>query len=67
MNKFTNEELALVAWSTVYPNRKPYKDISKEARQEWEQFMGVARDLISLEDCPEIVNYLKTIINEKLL
>lgn len=66
MNKFTNEELALVAWSTVYPNRKPYKDISKEARQEWEQFMGVARDLISLEDDENLVKELKQIIQKQL-
>lgn len=66
MNKFTNEELALVAWSTVYPNRKPYKDISKEARQEWEQFMGVARDLISLEDDDNLVKELKQIIQKQL-
>lgn len=66
MNKFTNEELALVAWSTVYPNRKPYKDISKEARQEWEQFMSVARDLISLENDEILVNELKQIIQKQL-
>lgn len=66
MNKFTNEELSFVAWNTVYPGRKPYKDISKEAKEEWEKYMGVARDLISLENNPDLVKKLKEGIQKQL-
>lgn len=60
-NQLTNREVSCIAWNTMYPERRSYKDLEESTKVEWEKFISIVRDVLAIENDTQI--YL---IKEKL-
>jgi hypothetical protein len=61
-NELTDREFACLLWNTMYPERRPFGQISDSAKDEWEKLARIAKGIAKLEgiDCmAEIKEILK--------
>jgi hypothetical protein len=42
----TDEEVAKEVWAQLYPERRPWGEISKEAQDEWVKFVKAVREAV---------------------
>lgn len=61
MNNLTDREVACLTWNTMYPDRRPFKELEESTKVEWEKFISIVRDILDIQNDKTI--YL---IKEKL-
>lgn len=61
MNNLTDREVACLSWNTMYPERRPFKNLEESTKVEWEKFISIVRDILDIQNDTQI--YL---IKEKL-
>lgn len=64
-NKLTDREIACLVWNTMYGGeRRPFKDISESAKQEWEKWASIAKDVLSIK--PDNIHEVKKVLENQL-
>jgi hypothetical protein len=63
--KLTDREFACLLWNTIYPERKPFKDITEDAKKEWERWSKIARDIADMDGTSR-VSEIKEILKPQL-
>lgn len=65
-NRFlTDREFACLVWNTMYAHtRQPFKDISESAKQEWEKWASIAKDVLSIK--PDNIHEVKKVLENQL-
>lgn len=48
-SSFTDFELASLIWETMYPDRRPFKDLEQSTKTEWAALGRICRDFIIIE------------------
>ena len=65
-NELTDREFACLLWNTMYGHeRRPFKDISDSAKDEWEKLVQIARDIAKLDGI-ECIADIKEILKPQL-
>jgi len=63
--KLTDREFACLLWNTMYPERKPFKEIGEDAKKEWERWVNIARDIANMDGTSRVTE-IKEILKPQL-
>lgn len=64
--KFTDHELACLIWETMYPERRPFKELAETTKTEWAALGRICRDFITIENGANstIIEFIKKQIKQ---
>lgn len=62
--KLTDREFACLLWNTIYPERKPFKEMLEDSKKEWERWVNIARDIENLNGTSKIKEIKKILQNQ---